>query len=365
MRKYILILIAVLIFIAGCSEKEKKLVLKPWTGPAENLPVPTGGFVLHVADQTITCEQVIGPALEHLKPLAQKTNFEQFRPQAKPVVEQILSANVANILLLQQARKKAGDNIDEQLDKLADAEVKKFIMTYKGDTAKAEDALRKMGMDWKSFKGYHKKMMLAQSYIQSQIPADIPIPYHDMLNYYNDSKDRIFTQQAAIQFRLIDIDVAKIDVNDPNKSPQQKALAFAGQLVEHLHNGADFAQLAEKYSHDHRSKYGGLWKPVQPDALAPPYDCLARKSENLQPGQIAGPIESGGHIFIMKLEGKQPKAVEPFEKVQDQIEAQIKFDKRKLAADRLSTGLAEQAATAKKTEFVNFCLEEIYRVCNQ
>jgi peptidyl-prolyl cis-trans isomerase SurA len=353
------------LLLAGCGEKEKKPVLKCWTEPVKGLPDPTGGFVMCIADQTISCEQVIGPSLEHLKPVAKKTNYEQFRIQAWATLEQMFAVNVANIILVQQAKKKAGDNIDEQLDKLADAEVQKFVMTYQGDTAKAETALKNMGMDWKTFKEYHKKMMLAQSYIQSQLPENIPIAYHEMLDYYNRTKDRFFSTQAAIQFRLIDIDVAKIDVNDPNENKKQTAMALANQLVENLHQGADFAQLAVKYSNDHRSQFGGLWKPVQPDALAAPYDILGKQAENLQPGQIAGPIDAGEHIFLMKLEDKQTASVEPFEKVQDRIESQIRFDRRKLAADKLSNKLTEQAYVAQKNEFLEFCAEEIYRVSTQ
>jgi parvulin-like peptidyl-prolyl isomerase len=238
-------------------------------------------------------------------------------------------------------------------------------MTYKGDAAKAETALKNMGMDWKSFKEYHKKMMLAQSYIQSQLPENIPIAYHEMLDYYNRTKDRFFSTQAAIQFRLIDIDITKIDANDPNETPRQKAASLASQLVEQLNSGADFAKLAEKYSNDHRNQNGGLWKPVQPDSLAAPYDVLAKHAETMQPGQIAGPIDAGKHIFIMKLEDKQSASVEPFEKVQDKIESQIKFDRRKLAADKLSDNLTRQAYVAQKNEFLEFCIEEIYRVSTQ
>jgi len=365
MRKNILILITSVLFLTSCSEKEKKPVLKCWTEPVMDLPEPTGGFVMRVADQSITCEQVIGPSLEHLEPIAKKTSYEQFRIQAWATLEQMFAVNVANIILVHHAKKKAGDNIEEQLDKLADAEVQKFIMTYKGDAAKAEEALKNMGMDWKSFKDYHRKMLLAQSYIQSQLPENIPIAYHEMLEYYNRTKDRFFATQASIQFRLIDIDVTKIDANDPNENKKQKATVLANQLVEHLNKGADFGKLSEKYSNDHRSQFGGLWKPVQPDALAPPYDILAKHAENLQPGQIAGPIDAGDHIFIMKLEDKQSASVEPFEKVQERIESQIKFDRRKLAADKLSNKLTEQAYVAQKTEFLEFCAEEIYRVSTQ
>ena len=317
MRKYILILITVVLFMAGCAEKAKGPVLKSWTEPVQDLPEPTGGFVMRVADQTVTCEQIIGPSLEHLVPSRRRPVSSSSSIQARPAVEQIFAINVANILLVQQAKKKAGDNIDEQLNKLADAEVKKFIMTYKGDAAKAEEALKNMGMDWNSFKEYHKKMMLAQSYIQSQLPENIPIAYHEMLDYYNSTKDRFFTSAGL---HTVPAHRYRRDENRRQRPQRRQASKSSGAcqpVVEQLHNDANFAELAAKYSSDHRSQFGGLWKPVSPMPSRRPMMCSPNNPKTMQPGQIAGPIDAGEHIFIMKLEDKKVASVEPFDKVQE------------------------------------------------
>jgi hypothetical protein len=104
---------------------------------------------------------------------------------------------------------------------------------------------------------------------------------------------------------------------------------------------------------------------VQPQSLAKPYDILAAETDKMKPAQIAGPIEAGEHIFIMKLEEKRPKSFEPLENVQKEVEAKIIFDRRKKAVDEFSSKLVQQAALNERDRFIDFCLEKTYRICHQ
>jgi len=367
MCKYVLLSLALLPALAGCNKKakltEEDLAAIPQplrTG----LPQASGGFVLSVGGETITADQIIAPLMNELAPIAKLGTYHQFKRQAQTLVEQTLAAKISNILLYKKAKKHAGENIDEALEKAVDSEVRKFIVRFGGDTAKAEQALKEMAMDWKSFKDYQRKMLLSQAYVSSQLPDDKPITYSELMTYYQQNKDKLFTKPAMITFRLIDIHPDKLTLTDPNQTAEQQALRLADELLEKLRKGADFAKLASTYSHGHRAMFGGLWKPIQPDSLAKPYDLLAAHAKKMRPGQLAGPIQAPNHVFIMKLEKKQEKTVVPFENVQDQIEAKLQIAQRRKAIDQLSTELMQQAAIANSEEFVDFCLHEIYRRAN-
>ena len=332
----------------------------------EGLPACSGGFVLAVGDETITTDEIITePLLKYFRPIAQRSDFEPFKEQAKPELEQILATQVSNILLYRQAKKDAGEQVDEALERVAEAEIRKFVAGFDNDYAKAEEALKERRMDWRSFKEYQKKLILSQSYIASQFPEQRPITYGEMTDYYHEMKDEFFVRPAMLKFRLIDIEAAKLEVANPNQSRQQFAKELADELLEQIREGEDFGELAKQYSHGHRRLFGGLWKPLQPESLAEPYDILAAEAERIEPGQIAGPIEAGEHIFIMKLEEKRARSVEPFEKVQKEIEAQITLDRRKKVIDELEAKLMQQAELGEKNEFIDFCLEKIYRMSNQ
>ena len=348
----------------------------------EGLPEPSGGFALAVGEQTVTSDEIIAPLAEQFSRIAQSSSFEQFKEQARPEIERVLLTRVSDILIFQQARKQAGlsspsegqgEQADEHVERLAQREVRKFVVGFGGDYARAEQALKQMGMDWADFKEYQKKMILSQSYIASQLPKQRPVTYSELLDCYNDMKDEFFATPAMIEFRLIDIQPEKLQMEEPNTSCREQAKKLVDELMRRLRAGEDFGELAKQYSHGHRASSGGLWKPVQPDSLARDYDVLAAQAKSIEPGQIAGPIETAAfpqsgvaeHIFIMRLEEKRQESVEPFEKVQSHVKAKVIFDRRKEAVDKLSARLVQQARLGRKNEFVDFCLKKIYQICNQ
>jgi peptidyl-prolyl cis-trans isomerase SurA len=365
MRKCAWLLQLVLLVIAGCGAEKPKFTEEQMAAmplpQRTGLPECSGGFVLVVGDESLTADEIVNPLLEYLGPVAQENSYQQFEIKARHEVERFVVSKIANILLYQQAKKELGAGLDERLEKLADAEIRKFIVSFGGDYARAEHALKQNGMDWASFKDYQKKIILSQYYISTKMPKQKPVTYRELRQTYNDMKDEFFTVPAKLEFALIDIELAKLESADPNETAEQIGKELADELIERLRSGEDFGELAKRYSNGHRAALGGQWKPVQPESLAKPYDVLAVEAEKIRPGQIAGPIEASGHIFIMKLIDKQTKSVEPFEKVQKQLEAKIAFDRRKQAVDEFGAKLVQQAQMGNEDEFINFCLRKIYQ----
>jgi len=375
MRRCIFLVALTALLAGGCQSKSKParkdLAQIPFAQKT-GLPEPSGGFALAIGDETITSNEIIDsltehkgtivPLIERLRPTAQRGTLEQFKEQALPELEKILAAKISNILLYQQAKKAAGENIDERLETLVKAEARRFVNSFGGDYAKAEEELKRRGMNWSSFEEYKKREMLSYSYIREQLSEEKPITYSELLDYYNKSKDKFFSRPAMIKFQLIDIDVTGIKVAGPNESRQEKAKSLANELLEQIKAGEELSSLAEKYS---EVSFVGFSRGIRPDSLEKPYDVLAAEAEKIQPGEVTLPIEAGMHIFIMKLEEKRPRALVPFEKAQKQIEAQITFERRRKAVEEFNQKLAEQAELGEKDRFADFCLEQIYQICNQ
>jgi parvulin-like peptidyl-prolyl isomerase len=153
-----------------------------------------------------------------------------------------------------------------------------------------------------------------------------------------------------------------MDVNDPNVTREAVAKQLAHEVMEKLKAGEDFSALAKRYSYDPiRAPLGGLWTPVSVGSLAEPYDVLEAEAIKLEAGEIAGPIETKDHIFILKLESKKAESYEPFEKVQHNIESSIKFQRRKEKVDKLVNKLMAQADVGDRNTFVELCLQKAYK----
>jgi hypothetical protein len=328
--------------------------------------------VLVVGSEIVTCDQIIATPMEYnqmivslaelLAPAAQAGSLEQFKQLARPRVEEVITSRISYILLYQQAKRQVGENIDEALEKAAEKEWRRFVLRFGGDEAKAEEALRQQKIDRKGFKEYWKKELLRQSYIALKLGGNRPITQRELAQCYDEMKDKSFVIPASLTFRLIDIEPAKLQTADPQQDLLERARKLARELVDRIQAGEEFGTLAEQYR---EASFIDHSDGIQPDSLAKPYDILLAEAEKIERGQIAGPIEVEGHIFIMKLEENRPTSYEPFEKVQEQLEQKILADRQKEAIEKLNAELREQIVLSVKDEFVDFCLEKIYRMDKQ
>ncbi|UCD57539.1 MAG: peptidylprolyl isomerase, partial [Candidatus Hydrogenedentota bacterium] len=310
-----------------------------------------------------TSDEIVDSSAEHFKPLALASEPEQFTSQARGKLEELVIAKISHILLYQHAKKQAGGNIDEALEKAAETEYRKFLLEFGGDHVKAEEKLKQSqgAMDKKSFMEAQKRAILIQSYLGTQSSADRPITYRELVKCYEDMKDEYFSVEAEITFRLIDIQPARLQVTDPNQDRNELAANLADRLIIRLRSGEDFGELAKQYSHGHRKVFGGLWPPVHPESLAAPYNLITAAVEEIEPGQITEPVVTQQHLFIIKLEAKQSSGYELFENVQEQVRRKIILDRRNEVFDKLDAKLKAEAKVERTDEFVDFCLEKIYQ----
>lgn len=367
MRKLVF-LTALGLFLYGChtggkSDPIEKSIQK--TSPQKS----SDGLVLTVAGETITTDEIILYAKEQLMTIPPSSNFERFKQEAEPKLKDIITARILNILLYQEAKKNTREDIDQVLESPAEAKVRNFIMDVGGDYAEAEKVLKQQGMDWASFKEDQKKAILIDFYLDSLKPKPAPITYSELLACYNQMKEESFVVPAEIKYQLIDIEPAWLRITDPNEDRLEHARKLAYELLRQLKADKDFHELSKEYSGNGVS-FRAPSEPVQMESMVKPYDVIAVEAEELEPGDISGPIETidenqQKHIIIMKLEEKYPKGYELLEKVQRQVEAKIISDRLKQAPDKVLGSLSRQAENELDDEFTEFCLQKIYEMRNK
>ena len=376
MLKFAFLSVFMLLLTGGCggnnpssAELERRTITRKI-----RLVEASGGLVLMVGGETLTSDEIIespvesGGAyilpIEYFKPIAQASELEQFKERVREHLTGILMAKISNMLLYQEARREVGENIEVALEKQAEKAMREFVMAYGGDQIRADEALQEQGMDWKSFKERQKKSMLIQWYVSKKLPNNRPVTHRELMECYSEMKDKYFSIPAIIRFRLIDIQPGRLKLWEISER-HKLAKLLADRLLARIRSGEDFGELARQYSHGPMRELGGLWKPVRPGSLAEPYDMLAAKAENTEPGQIAGLIETAEHVFIMKLEAKQSADYKSFEDVQEQVREKIVFDRQSEVLSQVNAELLQQAELSKTDEFVDFCLDKIYQMRDQ
>ena len=105
-----------------------------------------------------------------------------------------------------------------------------------------------------------------------------------------------------------------------------KSKALADKLYTEIQNGANFAQLAKKYSQDPGSKSQGGKLTVSKGQTVAPFDQTAFL---MQTGQISHPVKTQFGYHIIKALGPiKPAKVTPFAQVKDSIRQQLLQQRR-------------------------------------
>ncbi|AQT68153.1 peptidylprolyl isomerase [Anaerohalosphaera lusitana] len=361
---------AVLLFSAGCfkakggfgrySEEEMQEID---LAQRDNLPVPTGGLVLSVRGEAISVDEVIEPLQSGFEKIA-GTNFQTFVEQSRPAVSRVVMNKVTDILLYNQAQRKAGDNaqMEDKLEQAVESEVDRFIVEWGGDYAKAQAAIEEMGMDWKSFREYQKRMLLTQSYLGEKLKSETEVVSRRRMKKFYDENQELFEQKGVLDFKLIDIRPEKLADEQVEEGQDRKdaAIQLAGSLYARAKAGDDFGELAEEYSHGHMAISGGDWDAVTPGSLAAPYDAIEEAAKDMEAGELSGPIVADGHVFVMQLEEYRAGGVVSFAEAQDKIEYQLKTQRRREQFNEIIAELMEQANVQGMDRFVEYCLVEAY-----
>ena len=369
-----------LVVLTGCSDQKSKLsdeeLERIAIAKKVELVHEKGGLVLMVEGETLSSDEMIeSPVeglpekvslLEYIKPLAQNVSLDEFKQQARPYIEDIMMTKISNILLYQHAKRETGDNeqVKGMIDSLVEKEWREFVLQFNGDVAKADAELVRMGTNREEFKAEQRKQIITQSFVASKFPKDEPVTYSQLVECYDRMKDEFFAIRAKVSFRLIDINVMQIPLKG-DLDPYIQARNLAEEQMKRIRAGEDFAQVAQEYWDKYGNSFGGFWDSVSLDALARPYDEVVKETDKIEVGQVAGPIEVGEHLFIVKLEARQRQGYEPFEQVQRQVERYLVRERQNTVLHKIASKYLGQASIGETDEFMNFCLETIYKRINR
>jgi peptidyl-prolyl cis-trans isomerase D len=163
----------------------------------------------------------------------------------------------------------------------------------------------------------------------------------------SDDQLRRFYDQNKDQYRIPErVHVRHILLKTTDKQPSEVAAleAKAGDLLKQLKAGANFADLAHKYSDDPGSaaKGGDLGWIVR-DQTVKAFESAAF---SLKPNELSGVIKTEYGFHIIQVLEKQEARVKPFDEVKDQIaqdrKKQLAYDTMQQLSDQAHDELVKQ-----------------------
>lgn len=224
---------------------------------------------------------------------------KKFDPTDLASKRRVLDGMIAEKLLYAQAELDTIEVTDEEITEQLDYQMNYFIKQY-GSRERVEETY---GMSIekikREFREDTKKNLMAQK-VQQQKFGQIEVTRREVFEFYDSYKDSLGLIPEKFTLAHIFINPAN------NTSVKDNAKKLAESLLDSLRHGADFAQLATKYSDDPGSKtQGGDLGSVQRGVFYPEFESAAFA---LKDNEISGVIESpvGFHIIqLLERKGNQ------------------------------------------------------------
>ena len=189
-----------------------------------------------------------------------------------------------------------------ELERAVEERYQKTLEQFGGDEKTLESYLSAQGL---TLADYRRQLRASQEYqlleeaVHKQVVGPIEPTDEQLLTYYQEHQDRYQSQPERIR-------VAYIKVSDSELADQLLAQAQAPD--------ADFAALAKEHSED--ENYETDWFSKGGSGLPREVEDAAFK---LSEGQVTL-VDVLGDYYIVKLLGRKPAVVPPFEEIRDRVE---------------------------------------------
>jgi foldase protein PrsA len=236
----------------------------------------------------------------------QKRDF----PKAGSREYETLKSQIVRLLVQRAQFEQQAEKLEiEVTEKQVDARLEQIIGQYfGGDRAKYKAQVRAQGLSERQVRGEIRAQIVSEGLFES-VTKDAKVDDAAIAKFYEENKAQ-YSQPESREVRHILV-----------KSRKQ-ALDLAAQLKA----GADFGELAEKFSQDTGSKANGGKLTVSKGQTVAPFDQTAFLLKN---NDISGPVKTEfGYHLIQPLADAKPAKVTPLKEVKESIRQQLQQTKK-------------------------------------
>jgi peptidyl-prolyl cis-trans isomerase SurA len=225
-----------------------------------------------------------------------------------------LRADVLNAMI---DRKLIGMKIKELNISISEEEVRQSIEEIKKQNGLSQEALvaalLTQGLTFDQYKAQMKEQLERLRLMSQEVKSKIQVSEREVRDYYEANKGQ-FREENSYRARHIFFKV------DKNASSEQikKTMARALDVIAQARGGADFVELARKYSDDPGAvKDGGDLGTFKKGDMLPEIESAVI---TMNPGEISDLVTTPAGIHIIKLEEKSLDRIKPFDSVKGVID---------------------------------------------
>jgi peptidyl-prolyl cis-trans isomerase SurA len=223
----------------------------------------------------------------------------KLNPSDQVLQRQVLDQLIADKLILAQAVEDSIVITDDEVTRQLDDNISRLVTAY-GSEARVEELYgMPVNRIKREIRDDIKKQMLSQRLQQKKF-GEISVSSHEVAELVETLKDSL--PMVPQQVVLSQIFIA----SKASDSTKMRARAVAQSLLDSLHSGADFQNLAKRYSQDASAQFGGDLGWAKRGSFVKEFE---ESVFGLQVGQISDIVETQFGYHIIQLVERKGEAV--------------------------------------------------------
>ncbi len=200
--------------------------------------------------------------------------------------------------------------------------------------------LAQKSMDDQGFRAELRVRFTVEALMRAETAGISPPTAQEVREEYDKNPQRYETGERLVASHILIRAGAEVGA-----ARRAELRAKAEDLLARIRKGADFAELARKYSEDQGSAAkGGRLREFGRGELAPAFEAAAYA---LAPGQVSEVVETPFGFHVIKLEKRVPSRKLSFEEVRERIEQYLLSQKQAAALNALVQSLEARARIEK------------------
>lgn len=280
------------------------------------------GIAAIVEDRIITVDDIrreIGPLIPEVQ--RSSRNEEEFNEKLEALQEDVIQNLIDKVLIVKEFYKDEKRQVPASY---IDNEVAETIITqFDGDRSKYLAYLRERGISQRDYRKEREEDMI-YGYMQSQQRKSASTVSPVKIEaFYNEHKDQ-FNQEDSVKLRLIQVTRGADDTDDTLRRRSQI-------IITELNSGADFADVARKYSQDSRKGKGGDWGWQRRSDLRKEFSDVIF---SLEKGKFSEPLIMPEGAFVLFVEDRKHAGILPIDEVRPEIERMLLQQGSRQATER-------------------------------
>jgi len=267
-----------------------------------------GNGIAAIAEGQIVTVEELRRELEPIIPRirVESRNAQEFSKRIDELSKEVLQNMIDRIIIVKAAEEKGlllpESYIDQEYDEVIDRD-------FAGDRSRFLEYLRARGETARDFRRNIYKRVVVNAMRAETRRSQSEISPERIEEFYVKNKLR-FYQEEALHLRQVILTPMASEGLVPLRQTAKK-------VINELDSGANFGDIARKYSQDDMSRKGGDWGWIERKDIRKELSDIAFA---LEPGKYSQAIEIGGTIFILYAEDKREEMIQPVAQVRDIIE---------------------------------------------